>query len=420
MRTLTRKTWTRLFWLLLLVLLAGWGAWRWVTRLETMRLERTIPVERNSAVWVHEDAEEGPYLALFGKGGGLYLHKEYQNPEWAKKGNGPATISLMDWENRARWRVSARLSGTVREEGLVMGHDAGRSILSLSPEGRTFAIARVRGLVVRVGSWHDGRPLGQAAVTLPGTAITQTRWYRLQATDSGRVWLYDSGNNALSASSYGLWAIDGSRVSSGSYRASFTAPNRGAPCQLSPGGTRLLCEDAGAALDYVDLAVADGRVRATRRYTLTPKAFEGWSWLDDERAWTYDRVIGPAGVLATVPDIGDPVYPQQGRPWHVPAGIAVDFLTAPDGRTALVVGREPYLPAPLEWLIGLLPPHMLNRLAPSRLEVYTAPGRLRAVQTLPDDHLSTVFAALAPDGRQVALMTKEDGRYVVKLYGWGK
>ncbi|MHB9027064.1 MAG: TolB-like translocation protein, partial [Armatimonadota bacterium] len=440
-RTITRKTWTRWLLLLLLALLAGWGAWRWVTRPETMRLVARFPVEERVILHCADDG----IPALFNKAGGLYVRAER-----SLKPHGPTTLTLMDWENTPRWQVTAPLRAIVDVESSNPGVLGGKykyswiseaevkhanaliSTIALSPDGRVFTLAQFEdGHTMTVRSWHDGASLGVARVPLPMPRSARRCYYRycIQVTNSGRVWLYDEP--PIMDRTCRLWMIDGARVARGSYTVAFRG---GFNCTLSPGGGHLLCYQEGAQLEYVMLTVAGNQVRAARRYTI-PIANEAYRWLDDDWALgdstqsvrdglkqeEFNIVIGLNGVLIRAPEEALRLSsPEQEWAIRTNRAITVQDVSV-DQRTVLVWEHHLRLSSRFAAQLQHVPLLKMIYWPTSRWSVYTDPGRQRAVLPSSAMHNAQAGPKLSPDGRRVAYMMRQPGgSYEIRVYAWGK
>jgi hypothetical protein len=402
-------------------LLVGGGAWWWHGRPVTLRLVATLAVSREF---------DWTMLPLFfGEPGGLYLRVER-----------PATVTLIGWDGQPRWTIHTPVGRRVNQELDWWLREVNPMIASLSPDGRLFALARVRGASLLVNSWRDGRPLGQALVPCLGARHPDIL---LHVTDSGRVWVCD---RATGSTTCRLWAVDGARVAVGGYHLpqslSPLRRSNGTLSALSPNGTHLACYHSWGRLDYLALAVQGDRVRATRCYSVPTNDVDAF-WVDDARLrvfaathsslahdWEFAAytLLGPAGTQARVPERrpGDPrwLYPVSGPAW-TPGGQ--DLAHTPDQRLALGLAPSP-LPAPLErlywWAIGH---RLLQQPTVVQLGVYSAPGRLRAVlprcRAFANAKRGAFFFpqfALSPDGQHIAILLRTEKAYQVQLYAWGQ
>ncbi|HEY3417113.1 MAG TPA: hypothetical protein VGM23_09545, partial [Armatimonadota bacterium] len=248
---------------------------------------------------------------FFGESGGLYLRME----DPARHPRGLTTFHCIGWDMQPRWRIATYYDGSFVRE--VIGPEESHlrsTILSLSPDGRVFALAEADRKAIRVTSWRNGRLRGQ--VLLPWPAASAGFYRRMQATNSGRIWIYDSALWTTACCQF--WAIDGDKVIGGSYTTSFPIGNDLTKCTLSPGGMGLLCYQlVGAYLDYVTLITHGDQVRTVRRYTLS-KGGEEVHWLDEESALSpAHTLIGPAGVLKRAPWEALRFSPPHERSWAI-------------------------------------------------------------------------------------------------------
>jgi hypothetical protein len=383
-------------WLLLLALAVGVGAWWWFTPPETLRLVKIIPLP-SSAVLKTFYGEP----AFYGVSDCLCLRLDERQPA------GPATITCLGWDGQPRWNIRFTTPLGAWTRNYDKRNPPVSAVAALSQDSHVFALVRIDAQCLRVTSWRDGRLLGHALIPWP-PARSAPGSLQLIATNSGRIWC--SGWNML-------WAIDGNRVASGRCMA---------VGNISPNGTKVFSY-GNTTLDCVLLSVQGDQVQMTKRATFRIPLCS-FHWLDDEWAqgflddaeWPNNiALIGPSGVLPRTRE-GEGIWqrPSPGGWWTVPTNRTIrSHWFSTDGRAVLVEEGELKRPRLLR---PLLPQSLINQFTLSRLAVYMAPGRLRAVAPMSIWPNRVSWAWLSPDGHYVAALVEGgNNQEEIRVYGWG-
>jgi len=415
------RWWRKVGYLLVPVLVVWW----WVAQPKRFRLVTTITIPENSQVLKSDPAD-------------LYLRLDV-----------PDKLTLFGWDGKPRWQVPVKAKHLCADK-IPDSPDAGTGELAdagyaLSPDGHVLAIALRSSKQLRVITWRDGRMLGEVHLHLSNRLDQLAYCFeaKLQATDSGRVWLFDAQPSATYIhGSSPLIAIDGSHIAYGYYAMSPIPPAETYNnWELSPDGTKLYCENLLGTLELVSLQVHAERIIATCRFATTTSYPPNFEWQNSEWLTNSDgdgSMLGPNGVVQGAKDYYflTPTFrysmgnhcqvflPPPAHPWQVPtAGIIKAGICSMDGQAALLLEQSAPRKSNMQRMLRNLP--LLNRLVDQeayRFALYTHPGRPRAVLNsdfegdLEDDRAlyftlsGTIYRiddlSLSPDGRRVAILVK--------------
>jgi len=409
------------WWLTLALAILVLVGWCWWQLPRTMRLVARVPVDDAGVITGLDGGSGEPdYFAAHG----MLLRA-------GSAGVSPASglrLTLLGWDGVPRWQVDTPLhSPTELEYNPFNSSPYAR--VALSPDGKFLALVQQQHGKLRVMSWREGKPFGEAEI--PWSSQLTLLAHRPTVTGDGRIWLAD-----MQAQPGMLWAIDGKKVASGFLPQSLL-PRWGSYAFLALPGETTFCAQTGfLLLDPVARLQVRGKqvivtpvlkAPAPMPVVRTPLATSWFGLLEKGFEGTLD---GRCRVT-TAP----------GQTWELPVCAQVDTGDfTPDGRAALVLeyglirhGFQRTL-AGLPLLDRVYTPNM-----PPHLVVYTRAGHRAAIcplrptldwppgtgaifprdAVLAREHYTVEKCRLSPDSHHVAVLVRDDtGRHEVWYYRW--
>ncbi len=352
-----RRWWLLVFSVFVMLSFAWWLQW---SQRSTMRLVARIVLPPNAVLT--EGSAGHPWL--IGSVGGILLGVDTSNAASRPS----TTFTLYGWDGGLCWQIVAAVSNPVDANAIACGPGIIHSFIALSPDGHVFALARNVNGRRSICSWRNGHILGIAY--LPGA--DRSRFVELHATNTGQVWL-TQGSPLRPL----VWSVDGAQAQSETSLPSFH--------------------------DVLAMWGQGGRINIISSEYMAPEQVIRNEADDD----LYLRVC--------------PMPPEQ--PWLVPHMVDFDGFSCQNGGRTVVLAEYDSRLRRFFYKCGdeLMSALNIDSIEPHQwLAVYTAPGKLRAIQHLPSKGKSLVLALqLSPDGHRVAIIHDfRNGHKELQIYRW--
>lgn len=178
------------------------------------------------------------------------------------------TITLTDWEGKARWSVTTPKATLPDPPG--SHYSWNERTLTYSPDGRGVAVTLTDGPRVRVACWRDGKLRSDVRLPrLPGKPLVNPL-YQTTLNDAGLVMVSTPALRTCH-----IWAFDGAHVAYGAHNSPFspTGYNGTYRAEIPPDGSMLLWmtgltpPPGPSKFQYVSLQLRGEKIIAKPRYT---------------------------------------------------------------------------------------------------------------------------------------------------------